>query len=269
MKLHENFQKFDGFFFDCDGVLWEGNQLLKGSSELLELLKNQDKKVCFLSNNSTKSLDQYVEKFASLNISINKNQVITSSLVTVAYCNKKSYKNKTVFIIGEEGLKLTFEEAGYEVLLNEEPEQRVDAVIVGMDRFFTYDKLSAGLHYCLKGADFIGTNPDPQFPTPKGFFPGAGSMIGALEASLGYGPEKVCGKPDPLMAEIMLNRFNLNPNKSVMVGDRVTTDLQLALNAKMHPILVKTGFGNEEYKKFSNFSYYKVIENLSEFYIYE
>ena len=89
-------------------------------------------------------------------------------------------------------------------------------------------------------------------------------MIGALQAALGYPPEKVCGKPDPLMAELMIERFHLTSDKIVMIGDRVTTDLQFAINAKIKPILVKTGFGREEYSKYPKFSYFEVIESLED-----
>lgn len=265
--LTYQFQNFDGFFFDLDGVIWKENELLPGSKQLIELLNLEKKKVAFLSNNSTKSLEQYISKFKKLGIPASEDQVINSSLVTVEYLNSKNYENKTVFIIGEEGMKETFRNAGYRVVQDKQDCDRVDAVLVGMDRFFTYDKLSTGLTYCLKGADFIGTNPDTQFPTPEGPFPGAGSMIGALESALGYGPEKICGKPDPLMANVMLKRFNLVSKKTVMIGDRVTTDLKLALNSSMNPVLVKTGFGTEEYQKFPDFKYFKVIDSLSDLFL--
>ena len=262
MKLKDDYEKINGFFFDCDGVLWEENTLLPGAKELLETLTQKNKTICYLSNNSTKSLTQYLAKFHSLGLEVDSGQVITSSIVTVNYLALKNYKRKKLFIIGENGLKETLEQAGYQVVSEHEKEENIDAVIVGMDRNFSYKKLDLALKYCLEGADFIGTNPDPQFPTPHGFSPGAGSMIGALQSSLGYSPEKICGKPDPLMANIMLERFHLSPEKTVMLGDRVTTDMQLALNARINPILVKTGFGEEEYKKYTNFSYYKVIDSL-------
>ena len=264
MKLKEKFKNFDAFFFDCDGVLWEENELLPGAKNLLQTLSDLHKTTCFLSNNSTKSLSQYVKKFSSLELPVYENQVMISSLVTLKYVLSKNYTTKVVYIIGEEGLKNTFESAGFQVALEDKEESNVAAVIVGMDRTFSYKKLSLGLKYCLKGADFIGTNPDPQFPTNNGFSPGAGSMIGALQAALGYPPEKVCGKPDPLMAELMIERFHLTSDKIVMIGDRVTTDLQFAINAKIKPILVKTGFGREEYSKHPKFSYFEIIESLED-----
>lgn len=263
-RLVDQFQNFEGFFFDLDGVIWKGNELLPGSKQLIELLNSEQKKVGFLSNNSTKSLDQYISKFKKLGIPASEDQVINSSLVTVEYLNRKHYENKTVYIIGEDGMKETFRKAGYNVVLSEQDEEKVSAVLVGMDRSFTYDKLTVAIHFCLKGADFIGTNPDPLFPTPEGYFPGAGSMIGALQSALGYGPEKICGKPDPLMANIMIDRFHLKPEKTVMIGDRVTTDLQLAINAMIKPVLIKTGFGEEEYQKFPSFKYFKVIDSLND-----
>ena len=266
MILKDDIQKFDGFFFDCDGVLWEENHLLPGANELLNNLLANNKQVAFLSNNSTKSVSQYLAKFKSFNLPVTEDQIMTSSVVTLKYVEKKDYPTKRVFIIGEQGLQDTFSQHGYEVILKETDNERVDAVIVGMDRSFSYEKLSSGLRFCLKGADFIGTNPDPQFPTPKGYFPGAGSMIGALQSALGYPPLKICGKPDPLMALIMLERFNLKAEKTIFIGDRVITDMNLALSAHMHPVLVKTGFGAEEFEKYPTFPYFKVIGSLMDFF---
>lgn len=262
MKLHPEYQNFEGFFFDCDGVLWEENTLLPGAKDLLSLLSTSDKKIAFLSNNSTKSIREYVNKFFSLGLSVSEFQVMTSSLVTLEYVKGKNYNSKSIYIIGEDGLKETFTKAGFTVIGENTGEKKVDAVIVGMDRTFNYVKLSTALKFCLNGADFIGTNPDPQFPTPTGFFPGAGSMIGALQSALGYPPEKICGKPDPLMAEIMLRRLHLDPLKTIFIGDRVITDMKFALNSKIKPVLVMTGFGKEEFIKHPHFSYFKVIESL-------
>ena len=265
MRLNDDFEEFDGFFFDCDGVLWEENHLLPGAKELLDVLNLNNKQVAFLSNNSTKSISQYLEKFQSFKLPVTEKQVITSSVVTLKYIEQKNYKMKRVYVIGEHGLQETFSQNGFEVVLKEEANKGVDAVIVGMDRAFSYEKLSTGLRFCLRGADFIGTNPDPQFPTPKGNFPGAGSMIGALQSALGYPPLKICGKPDPLMATIMLNRFDLKSEKTLFIGDRVITDMNLALRANLKPVLVKTGFGAEEFEKYPTFSYFKVIDSLKEF----
>ena len=136
-----------------------------------------------------------------------------------------------------------------------------------MDRKFTYSKLQIGLRAILRGARFIGTNPDPQFPTEDGFSPGAGSMIGALARALEQEPEKVLGKPYPLMAEMLLKKLKLSPKKCVMIGDRVSTDLKFALNANLAPVLVKTGFGTMEFNKNKNFPYYKVIDTLEQIFI--
>ena len=264
LQLRGPFQNFDGFFFDCDGVIWEENHLLPGAKDLIEILVEKNKKLAFLSNNSTKSVREYQKKFLSLELPVTADQIMTSSLVTLNYILTKNYKSKNIYIIGENGLKETFQEAGFTVLPDSTTIEKVNAVIVGMDRSFSYKKLSLGLKFCLNGADFIGTNPDPQFPTPAGFFPGAGSMIGALQSALGYAPEKICGKPDPLMAQIMLDRFNLKPEKTIFVGDRVITDMKLAINAKLNPVLIKTGFGGDEYNKYKDFPYYKVIDSLND-----
>lgn len=265
MKLKSAFNNFDGFFFDCDGVLWEEDRLLPGAFDLLTYLNEHQKKIAFLSNNSTKSVKQYIKKFQSFNLPVTENQVMTSSLVTLEYVTRKNYKNKIIYVIGEQGLKDTFLEHDFIVVPEDTELEKVDAVIVGMDRDFTYQKLSLGSKFCLNGADFIGTNPDPLFPIPNGFSPGAGSMIGALQGALGYPPEKICGKPDPLMAQITLTKLGLSPENTIFVGDRVITDMKLASNAHLKPVLVKTGFGAHEYQKYPTFSYFAVIDSLTGF----
>ena len=102
MKLKEKFKNFDAFFFDCDGVLWEENELLPGAKNLLQTLSDLHKTTCFLSNNSTKSLSHYVKKFSSLELPVYENQVMISSLVTLKYVLSKNYTTKVVYIIGEE-----------------------------------------------------------------------------------------------------------------------------------------------------------------------
>lgn len=227
-------------------------------------MKNNEYKFCFLSNNSTKTITQYLEKFQKFNLEVNPEQVITSSKVTLHYLATKIKGDSinTVFVIGEKGLKEELSQEGYTVV--EKKKNNIDAVVVGMDRSFTYEKLSIGLQACLNGARFIGTNPDPQFPTSDGFFPGAGSMIGALKAALNKEPEIICGKPHPLMAHIMLDRFDLNSDETVMIGDRVSTDLTCADNSNIHPVLILTGFGKEEYRLYPKFPYYATINSLFE-----
>jgi 4-nitrophenyl phosphatase len=265
LELQSKFQQFSGFLFDCDGVLWQGSKLLPGTKQLLEFLKISNKEVGFVSNNSTLSIESYIKKFLKFNLSVQANQIITSTQATIHYLNSLKSKIKEVYVIGEAGLINSLSSEGYNVNLKPNDPTIIDAVVVGMDRQLTYEKLKIGLRAIRSGARFIGSNPDPQYPDMDGgFSPGAGCMIGALARTLRREPERICGKPDPLLAEILLSRLKLKAHKCVMIGDRVSTDLQFAVNSGMAPVLVKTGFGEEDLRKHPDFPYHAILDTLED-----
>ena len=223
-------------------------------------------KIFYFSNNSTKSVQEYAITLQNFGISTHPNQIMISTIATLKYVKSLNIV-KNIYIIGEQGLITSFQEAGYSVytsILLEEQIKSIDAVVVGMYRQLTYQKLTMALQSLAKGAHFIGTNPDPTFPTEKGIAPGAGAIIGALSHAIGRQPEIICGKPDPLMAKILIEENNLHQKHTIIIGDRVTTDLNFAKNAKIRGILVKTGFGEEEYVKYPNFPYYKVLDKITD-----
>ncbi|MFV2015936.1 MAG: HAD-IIA family hydrolase, partial [Candidatus Heimdallarchaeota archaeon] len=242
------------------------SELLPGVENLISYLSENDYAFGFLSNNSTKTISDYIKKFQSFGIKVTENQVISAVQVTIEYLISLKEKIKTLYVIGESGLKKSLTQAKFNVV-NEKTDE-IDAVIVGMDRNFNYRKLSIGLQACLQGARFIATGIDPQFPTSNGFFPGAGSMVGALKSALnGQDPEMICGKPNPLIATRLLEKLKLDPKQVVLIGDRVSTDMQCAKNAKLSPVLIKTGFGKIEYRQYPNFPYYSVINSLFDVFV--
>lgn len=265
MKLLPLFANITTVLFDCDGVLWEGNHLLPGAVALLEQLRANNTQVGFVSNNSTKDVGQYLAKFDQLGLEAHPLELVTSAMAARHYLTHLEIRPKRVFVVGETGLINILEEGGFMVVPLDTDPQTIDAVVVGMDRGFTYEKLTLALQAIMAGARFVGTNPDPQFPTPEGFKPGAGAMIGGLARALEREPEIICGKPHTLIATILEEQIpTLNPQQTLMIGDRVTTDLQFALNAGYKPILVKTGFGTEEWAKYPDFPYHMVLDSLND-----
>ncbi|MFW9930505.1 MAG: HAD-IIA family hydrolase [Candidatus Thorarchaeota archaeon] len=268
--LNPIFNSIDSFFFDCDGVLWEGDSVFTYTKKIIAFLQSLKKKIFFISNNSTQSVEQYKMKFKNFGINISSYQIMISSFATVKYIQSLNNNIKNVFIVGEEGLISSFESAGFNVFnrqKNFNNYREIEAVIVGMDRTITYDKLTTAIRSIDRGALFIGTNPDPTFPTGDGIAPGAGSIIGAIARALNKEPKKICGKPDPLMANLLIENKNLgiSKEKTVMIGDRVTTDMIFASNAEIKGILVKnTGFGSEELKKFPSFPFYSILNDISD-----
>jgi 4-nitrophenyl phosphatase len=268
LKLKLFLDDFDTLFFDLDGVIWEGKSLIPYAKEVLSLLRENKKKLFFISNNSTKTIRGFIKKFEDFSIPVFSEEIILSSHATLKYLEKQKDVS-SVYVVGEEGLVNTLSTGGYNVhhdFLDNELISDIDAVVVGMDRSFNYEVLTIAIRTILAGAKFIGTNPDPTFPSENGISPGAGSMIGAISKALNKDPEIICGKPNPFMGDLLLNDPNIGLTKSrvLMIGDRVSTDLEFAENIGIKGLLVKTGFGEIEYKKYPDFPYFKVISSIAD-----
>jgi len=245
----------DNFIFDCDGVLWRGNELIDGADKALEMLRGKGKKLFFVSNNSTNSREQYVKKFEKFGIKVMKDELISSSYATAVYLQSISFKKK-VYVVGESGIGIELKEAGIEALGMEkdggvhdfEEVQRIEvdsdigAVFCGYDRNFNYYKMSYA-YLCLekiKDCLFIATNLDTTFPSSFGNLPGGGSICAPIITATGKSP-LVMGKPEPLMLDILVQKYSLNRSRSCMVGDRLNTDISFGLNGGLTTLLVLTG----------------------------
>ena len=235
------------FIFDLDGVVYLGREPVPGAKELLETLEESGKKVFYLTNNSTRTRAKFKEKLSKMGITAQESQIITSAFSTAQYLQQIA-PGSTVFIIGEEGLIREFEEAGFQVNLDGDLKRKINYVVVGLDRSFTFQKLAIGLRAIDKGAKFIATNTDPTLPTEKGNLPGAGSMIAALRTAASTDPSIIIGKPNPFMIDLILKKQNMHPDSAVIIGDRYSTDVLAGINAKIGTILVKTGTGLQEMK---------------------
>ncbi len=242
---------------DADGVLVEENTLLPYALEFVSLLKKLGKKTVIFTNNSTRDPYDLHQYFANLGFDID--DFVTSSLLSVNYCLNNDIN--TVFIVGEEGLLKVFEKSGIEC-----NEEKSDAVIVGMDRNLTYNKLAIATRHIRNGSIFIGTNPDKNVPTPRGLEPGAGSMIAAIEASTGTKPEIILGKPAKWGYQYILDNFNISNKDAVMIGDRFETDIIGALNSNIPALIVATGVSAHRKNpgKYKAYPEVEVVNNLGE-----
>lgn len=230
--------------FDMDGVLYRGERPLPGAAEAVELARSLGYRPFFLTNNSTRTRSQYVERLRRMGIECTESDVITSAYATAEYLKSVAPNGARVYVIGEEGLKVELRLAGF--LLSENGP--VDFVVVGLDREFNYGKLARAQRAILSGADFIATNPDATFPTEDGLIPGAGSIVAAVERATGRRP-KVIGKPEPFMLELALRLSGARREDCVVVGDRLDTDILAGNRAGMVTVLVLTGVTAEEEAK--------------------
>ncbi len=220
---------------DMDGVLWRGEEAFDGLTPFFDFLHDQAIAFALATNNSTQTVGAYVERLNSLGYRVTPENVVTSAVATAEYIRAHYPADARVHILGETGLVEAMREAGYESV-----DADADVVVVGMDRALTYEKLKRATYLIRQGARFIGTNADVTFPMPDGLAPGAGSILAALQASTGQQP-LVIGKPEPIMFELTITRLGAPAEKTLMVGDRLETDIVGAQRAGLRTALVWSG----------------------------
>ena len=204
---------------DMDGVLWHDSDPIGDLPAIFAEINRRNLRVVFATNNATKTIDQFVRKLASFGVQAEPWQVVTSATATAHLLKQQHPQGGTVYVVGEAGLIQILAEAGFR-----HSSQNPLAVVVGMDRHLTYEKLKQATLLIRSGVPFIGTNPDKTFPTPKGLVPGTGAVLAALEAASDT-PPQVIGKPSPLMYRFALERLDTTPEETLIVGDRLETDI--------------------------------------------
>ncbi|KAJ2981833.1 hypothetical protein NUW54_g10821 [Trametes sanguinea] len=211
--------KYDTWLFDCDGVLWQGDKLIEGATEVLQLLRHHKKSVLFVTNNATKSRKNYKKKFDSLGVEAHVDEIFGSAFASAVYISSvmKMPKDKKVYVIGMAGLEEELREEGIQYiggtdpedntlgsfsLANWTPDPAVGAVLCGLDTSINYTKLSKAFNYILRneGCAFLVTNEDSTYPTAEGLLPGAGSISAPLRYALGRDPIAI-GKPKGTMLD--------------------------------------------------------------------
>jgi NagD protein len=232
---------FDAYVFDLDGTVYLGDALLPTAGETIRTLRRLGRRTVFLSNNPTHTRAAYVARLTRLGLNVTADDIIHSSQVMVNFLLRQMPAGR-LFVVGEEPLKAELQAAGFE--LTEDP-QRVDAVIASFDRTFVYRKLQIAFDAIRAGAHFYATNADRYCPTPGGGEPDAAAMIAAIEACTARKVEAVVGKPSRHTIAAILDRLGLPADRCIMTGDRLETDITMALNSGMAAALVLTGATDE------------------------
>src|SRR5215216_426807 len=231
---------YEGYIFDLDGTIYLGNELLPGAKRLVLKLRELGKRVVFLSNNPTRDQQMYADKLTKLGLPTPTSEIV-NTVVTMTQWLLQNHPDATVFTIGEEPLKNALREAG--IRMSEDPEE-IDIVIASYDRTFEYRKLQTAFDaiWFHKRARLVTTNPDRYCPLPGGRGePDAAAIVGAIEACTGAKCEVNVGKPDPIMLETIMNVIGLEAKDCVMTGDRLYTEIRMALDAGMPSAVVLTG----------------------------
>lgn len=231
---------YPAYVFDLDGTIYLGDKLLPGAQRLIEYLQARESRTVFLSNNPTLDPAMYVEKFERLGLQINESDVVNSVVSIVAWLQRE-HPGAVVFPIAEAPLVRALTLAG--IRMSDDP-QEIDIVIASYDRAFDYRKLQIAFDaiWQFGRAILVTTNPDRYCPFPGGRGqPDAAAIVAAIEACTGVKCQANAGKPDQIMIETVTEALKIDVSDCIMVGDRLYTDVQMALNAGMDSALVLTG----------------------------
>lgn len=242
----KSLQKYKAVLLDGDGVLWKSDQPIPGIRPFIDFLNENGVRWALLTNNNTRTAQDYIDKLAKFGIMADRDSVFTSSTVTADYLLKKYGKDAFLHVVGMDGLTKTLSSAGFNFTQGEEqPKNDVAAVVAGMDREINLLKITIAVRLIKNGAAFIATNTDGSFPTPEGINPGTGTVIGALQFASGTEPY-VVGKPQPAIFQTALKALNAQPGETLMVGDRLETDILGANQLSIQTAAVLTGVSSRK-----------------------
>ena len=226
------------FLFDMDGTLYLGDRLYSFTTELLQTIKATGGKYLFMTNNSSKSVDDYVKKLGKLGITATREEFMTSSQATAYYLHKH-HEGQKLYVCGTESLKEELRMEGFTVTTDL---AEVDCIVMGFDTELTFQKLHDVSYLLLTRKDipYIATNPDLVCPTEFGAVPDCGSVCIGIKNATGREPI-VIGKPSPLMPQLAMEKLGIGKEQTCVVGDRIYTDVKSGLNAGITGILVLSG----------------------------
>ena len=245
------------YILDMDGTFYLGNKPIDGALEFLEILTSMKKKYIFFTNNSSKSIKDYIIKLKDMGVDASSENLFSSGAVTIDFLKRKR-PGKSVYLIGTNSLREGFESEGIEL-----SEKNPDIVVLGFDITLTYEKIYKGCTFIREGAEFIATHPDINCPVAGGFMPDTGSMIKMFTESTGVVPE-IMGKPFSHTIEALEATTGISRDKMVFVGDRLQTDIAMGINNGATAILVLTGVTTEETLKNSAINPTLVVPSIAQ-----
>ena len=212
-----------GLILDMDGVLWKDDTPIGDLPAIFARIAELGLKVVFATNNGTRSPQQYVERMAGFGVAIEAWQVVTSSLCAAHLLAQKFPHGGPLFAVGEQGLTEALREKNFQPLSIEDA-PGAQALVIGLDRQVSFDKMREATLLVRAGKPFYATNPDKTFPTPRGEIPGAGAWISVVVTATQIEPI-YAGKPYPYIIELALERLGVRKEEALVVGDRLETDI--------------------------------------------
>lgn len=257
----KDLKKVKLFLLDMDGTIYLDNELFDGVIEFLEYIKSIGGKYIFLTNNSSKSVNKYIEKLDSLGIRSTENDFLTSTDATILYLKKKTY-NK-IYALGTTSFKEQLREANLPI--TDKLEDGIDCLCMGFDTELTFKKLEDACILLGKNVDYIATNPDWVCPTWYGYVPDCGSVSEMLYNATKRRPIFI-GKPEPTMAQLAMEKNGFTPEETALIGDRLYTDIACGVNAKVNSIFLLSGEGTLEDVEKSDVKPDFIYNNIKELY---
>lgn len=233
-KQVEEIRSKRGFICDMDGVIYHGNKILPGVKEFIDWLKEENKRFLFLTNSSERSQRELQDKLARMGVEVGIEHFYTSALATASFLHSQKPRG-SAFVIGEAGLLNALYDIGYR-MNNVDP----DYVVMGEARSYSYEKIEQAVNLVLKGAKLIGTNPDVNGPIEHGIAPATAALIAPIEIAAGKKAYFV-GKPNPLMMRSALKKLQCRREETVIIGDRMDTDIIAGIESEIDTCLVLSG----------------------------
>jgi HAD superfamily hydrolase (TIGR01457 family) len=244
---------------DMDGTVYSGDAPVDGVNEALDFLKRRGVETFFLTNYAGRKRDKYSQKLEEMGIDASSEDVVTSGWLTAKYISR-NHPDTEVFVLGEEGLKEELRDSGVHVA---ESCERPDVLVVSNKHDLTYGDLKEVLQNIRDETVLLGTNPDETIPGDEGEIPGAGTIIGAVEAMTGR-EIKIIGKPSKNAVETVTGMHSVSPESCLMVGDRLNTDILMGEENGMETVLVLTGVTDREDLESSNIEPEHVLDSIAD-----
>ena len=226
------------FLLDMDGTIYLDEQLFDGTVDFLSYVRKIGGKYLFLTNNSSRSVEAYIEKMQRLGIATTADDYLTSVDALIVWLNAHHYREKLLYAFGTASFRQQLSDAGF--CLTQNRDDAVDALVCGFDTELTFQKLEDACILLNRGADFIAANPDWVCPTWYGYVPDCGSVCEMLFRATGRRPVFI-GKPEPQMALLAMEKYGYSKSETLLIGDRVYTDIACGVRAGIDAALVLSG----------------------------
>lgn len=240
-QLKEACRRIRHVALDMDGTIYLGSKLFPWTKEFLRKLTDNGIGYSFLTNNPTRSLDDYVKKLAGMGIEATREEVYTTAVATIDYIKTHFPDAKRLFVLGTPSMIGEFEAAGFEMCADDAVD-RPDVLVVAFDTTLVYTRLCRAAWWASQGIPYIATNPDRVCPTDQPvILVDCGSLCACIEHATGRKPDIVIGKPNPDMLRGIMDRYGYRPDEIAMCGDRIYTDVAMARNAGALGVLVLSG----------------------------